>query len=135
MAVQTKDPKPAPVSRWAIVAFLLLSAVVATGMVYAANVYLAPVEAGAQELACVPSWANACSSVEVAVSDDQLRIHVPNGGFPRAASARKRPASPLGYRSPSAWRSGSETPTTQPIEAERISAPTGVLAGGPALAG
>jgi hypothetical protein len=104
-------------------------------MVYAANEYLAPVEAGAQELACVPSWADACSSVEVAVSDDQLMIHVPNGGFPRTASERKRPTAPTGFRSSSAWSSGSETPAALPIDAERISAPTGVLAGGPALAG
>jgi hypothetical protein len=133
MAVRTKDPKPPLVSRRAIVAFLLLSAVVATGMVYAANEYLAPVEAGAQELACVPTWANGCSSVEVAVSDDQLMIHVPNGGFPRTASERKRATSP--FRASSVGSSGSESPATQPIAAELISAPTGVMAGGPALAG
>jgi hypothetical protein len=101
-------------------------------MAFAANEYLAPVEARAQELGCVPSWADACSTVEVAISDDQLMIHVPNGGFPPAAVGRKPPRS--SFRSSSAWRSGATTSAAQPIDADRISVPTAV-ASGPALAG
>ena len=104
-ASQTPGKRP----KWLIATGLTLFIAAAAALTYAAQTYLSPTSSAAEE-ACEPSWSEACASVDVAVQDDKLLIHVPNPSVAAEPTGTRRPSARGMMRSASSDGSATGSP-------------------------